>query len=218
MTATAKPAARKPPIPKQALAAKIFHWVNLISLFAMMGSGLQIYDANPVFGGREGFHIGSIVLRMQEDGSWTGFLPIDPRIGGWLGGGRHWHFFFMWFFGLNLLWYGIYILYTKRWQNRYVNSGDIKVLKEGTNAKRKNYAIHRLIYTVFIPILLLALFTGLGMWKPVQFGWIVELFGGWQSLRTVHFMTIPALMVLMVIHSLQGLKVGEWRLIRSIFA
>ena len=198
---TAKNTARKPPIPKQDLPAKIFHWVNIISLFALMGSGIQIYNANPVFGGREGFHF-------------PGFLAI----GGWLAGGRHWHFFFMWFFGLNLLWYGIFVFYTKRWKNRYVASADLKVIREGTNAKRKNYAFHRLVYTLFLPILLLGITTGLAMWKPVQFGWITFLFGSWQVLRTVHFMSIPAVLLLLIFHSLLALKVGEWRLVRSIFA
>ncbi|HEY9796132.1 MAG TPA: hypothetical protein V6D30_10865 [Leptolyngbyaceae cyanobacterium] len=46
---TSKPA----PKPKQAIAAKIFHWVNIISLLLMITSGLQIYNANPVFGGEE---------------------------------------------------------------------------------------------------------------------------------------------------------------------
>ncbi len=197
---TAKATARKPPIPKQDLAAKFFHWINIISLFALMGSGLRIYNANPVFGGRQGFH-----------------FPTEITLGVGLAGARHWHFFFMWFFGLNLLWYGIYVFYTRRWKNRYVGSADIKVIREGTNPKRKNYAFHRLIYTGFIPVLLLALLTGLGMWKPVQFGWIPALFGSWQALRTVHFMTIPLVLLLMIIHSLMALKVGEWRLVRSIF-
>jgi thiosulfate reductase cytochrome b subunit len=201
MTAKAAPAPRKAPIPKQALAAKVFHWVNILSLFAMMGSGLQIYNANPVFGGRSGTH-----------------FPGPMMIGGWLAGGRHWHFFFMWFFGLNLLWYGIYIFITKRWQNRYVGKNDLEAIQKGKNPKRRNYAIHRLIYTSWIPVLLLALLTGLGMWKTVQFGWIVDLFGGWQNLRTIHFLTIPAVLLMTIAHSLMALNVGQWKLVRSIFA
>ncbi|AGY57906.1 cytochrome b/b6 domain-containing protein [Gloeobacter kilaueensis] len=198
---TTKAPSRKPAVPKQALAAKIFHWINLGSLLAMMGSGLQIYNANPVFGGREGFHFPDFLI-----------------VGGWLAGGRHWHFFFMWLFGLNLLWYGIYILVTRRWQNRYVGKNDLEALQKGKNPKRRNYALHRLVYTSMFPILLMALFTGLGMYKPVQFGWIVELFGSWQALRTVHFLTVPLALGLMAVHSLLALQVGQWKLVRSIFA
>jgi len=70
----------------QTLPVKIFHWISLISLFLMITSGLQIYNANPVFGGRSGIHI-----------------PPILGLGGWLAGGRHWHFAMMWIFMLNLL-------------------------------------------------------------------------------------------------------------------
>jgi thiosulfate reductase cytochrome b subunit len=112
----------------------------------------------------------------------------------------------------------VYIFYTRRWKNRFVGKNDLEALQKSSNQKRRDYAIHRLIYTAFIPILLMALLTGLGMWKPVQFGWIVWMFGSWQALRTVHFLTIPLLLGLMVFHSLQALKIGQWPLIRSIFA
>ena len=43
-----------PKLPIQAIGAKIFHYCNFISLLIMLTSGLQIYNANPVFGGRGG--------------------------------------------------------------------------------------------------------------------------------------------------------------------
>lgn len=184
----------------QALAAKTFHWVNLISLFLMITSGLQIYNANPVFGGREGWHFPPIFL-----------------LGGWLAGGRHWHFAAMWLFALNLLWYGVYILLSRRWKHRYVSSKDIKALVVSHNQKRKNYAWHRIAYTAIIPVLLLAIFSGIGMYKPAQFYWIVDLFGNWQALRVVHFISVPIVIGFSFIHSWLGLKVGGSRLLDSMF-
>jgi len=185
--------------PTQAVPAKIFHWVNIISLLLMMTSGLQIYNANPVFGGRTGWH----------------FPPLF--LGGWLGGGRHWHFAAMWLFALNLLWYGIYIFITRRWQQRFIGTNDLKALQLSQNPKRKNYAWHRLVYTAIVPVLLLAILSGLGMYKPAQFPWIVDGFGSWQALRVVHFMTVPTVIMFALVHSLLGLKVGGLRLIESIF-
>ncbi|MGB7375236.1 MAG: cytochrome b/b6 domain-containing protein, partial [Rivularia sp. (in: cyanobacteria)] len=43
--------ASKRKFPTQAIPAKTFHWINIVSLFVMLTSGLQIYNANPVFGG-----------------------------------------------------------------------------------------------------------------------------------------------------------------------
>ena len=184
----------------QAIPAKIFHWVNIISLLLMLTSGLQIYNANPVFGGREGWHFPPLFL-----------------LGGWLAGGRHWHFAAMWMFGLNLLWYGVYIFITRRWKHRFLGSNDVKALQLSQNPKRRNYAQHRLVYTAIIPVLLLAILSGLGMYKPAQFHWIVDLFGSWQALRVVHFMSVPTVIVFAVVHSLSSLKVGGSRLVESIF-
>ncbi|MGL5806051.1 MAG: cytochrome b/b6 domain-containing protein [Xenococcaceae cyanobacterium] len=188
------------PAPQQALLPKVFHSLNIISIFLMIGSGLQIYNANPVFGGREGWHFPSFLL-----------------LGGWLDGGRDIHFASMWLFSMNLLIYGIYIFLTRRWKRRFVASGDVRVLKTGQNAKRKNYAWHRLIYTIIIPILLLAIASGLAMYKPAQLHWLASLFGNWQSLRTIHFVSVPIFILFTFIHSLLALKVGGMRLIRSMF-
>lgn len=191
---------RSRPQPNQALLAKVFHWVNLISLLLMITSGLQIYNANPVFGGRGGWQFPPLFL-----------------LGGWLAGGRHWHFAAMWLFALNLLGYGLYIFITQRWKHRFVGANDVKALQESQNPKRKIYAWHRVVYTAIVPILLLAIFSGMGMYKPAQFHWLVDLFGSWQALRVVHFTTIPLVVLFAILHSLLGLKVGGLRLINSMF-
>jgi len=191
----------KAPVQKRSpisVPAKVFHWVNVVSLFIMIASGLQIYNANPVFGGRAGLH-----------------FPMVGLLGGWLAGGRHWHFAGMWLFSLNLLWYGIYVLATRRWQHRYVGQNDIQALKLSHNPKRRIYAWHRLAYTAIIPILLLALLTGIGMYKPAQFHWVVDFFGDWFALRVVHFFTVPAVLIFAVVHSMLALKAGGDRLINS---
>ncbi|MEH2045714.1 cytochrome b/b6 domain-containing protein [Nostoc sp.] len=198
MTSTVPSPTRKRPT--QAIGAKIFHSCNIISLFIMLTSGLQIYNANPVFGGRAGFHI-----------------PPIFTLGGWLAGGRHWHFAAMWLFSLNLLWYGIYILITRRWRHRFVGANDFKALQKTPNSQRLIYAWHRIAYTAIIPILLLALFTGIGMYKPAQFPWIVDLFGDWQALRIVHFASVPMVILFAVIHYQLGKKVGGTQLTESMF-
>ncbi|MBW4683568.1 MAG: cytochrome b/b6 domain-containing protein [Komarekiella atlantica HA4396-MV6] len=198
MTSTVPVKTRKLPI--QAIGAKIFHLCNIISLSLMVTSGLQIYNANPVFGGRAGLHV-----------------PAIFTLGGWLAGGRHWHFAAMWLFSLNLLWYGIYVLITRRWRHRFMGVNDLKALQKTQNPQRLVYAWHRIVYTAVIPILLLALFTGIGMYKPAQFPWIVDMFGSWQALRIVHFASVPMFILFAVIHSLLGRKAGGSKLTESMF-
>jgi thiosulfate reductase cytochrome b subunit len=194
------PVKRKMQIPNQAFLAKTFHWINIISLILMIGSGLQIYNANPVFGGRGGWNFPDLLV-----------------LGGWLAGGRDWHFAAMWFYSLNLLWYGLYIAITRRWQRRFASTSDLKALQVGQNAKRKTYSWHRLVYTAIIPVLLLAILSGLAMYKPAQLHWLSGLFGNWQTLRTVHFLTVPTVILFTMAHSCFALKVGSIRLIKSMF-
>lgn len=197
MTTTSQ---RKSKLPSQALLAKAFHWVNIISLILMIGSGLQIYNANPVFGGRAGWDFPKFLL-----------------LGGWLAGGRDWHFTVMWIYSLNLLGYGLFILITRRWQNRFASSSDLKAIRVSQNEKRRNYAWHRFVYTAIVPILLLAIASGLAMYKPAQLHWLAALFGDWQTLRTVHFITVPIVLAFTLVHSLLALRVGSMRLVKSMF-
>jgi thiosulfate reductase cytochrome b subunit len=191
---------KSPPIPHQQLTIKLFHGIIIVSLILMIGSGLQIYNATPVFGGRSGWH-----------------FPEFLTLGKWLAGGRDWHFAMMWVYSFNLLIYGIYIFLTKRWKKRFAAASDIQVLKAGQNPKRKAYAWHRLIYTGIIPILILSIASGLAMYKPVQLAWLAALFGNWQTLRTVHFLTVPISILFMLTHVLMGFKVGGIRIVRSMF-
>jgi thiosulfate reductase cytochrome b subunit len=186
--------------PVQAIAAKAFHWINIVSLLVMVSSGLQIYNANPVFGGRGGVRFPELVT-----------------LGGWLGGGRNWHFAAMWVYAVNLFVYGCFIFITKRWKNRFAASNDIKALKASANPKRKLFAGHKLVYTVILVPLLVAIASGLAMYKPAQLPWLATLFGDWQTLRTVHFMTIPIVLGMTFVHSIMALKFGGLRLVKSMF-
>jgi thiosulfate reductase cytochrome b subunit len=179
---------------------RIFHWVNLISLFLMLTSGLQIYNANPVFGGRAGWHFPPFVL-----------------LGGWLAGGRHWHFAAMGLFSLNFFIYGLYLVFTRRWQHRFASAKDVTALARTTNAKRRTFAWHRLLYTAAIPVLGLPILTGIAMYKPAQFAWLVDWFGDWQGLRVVHFLAVPFFVGFTVLHSQLARRAGGDRLLDSMF-
>ena len=188
-------------VPFQTIAAKVFHWINLISVTTMLLSGLQIYNANPVFGGRGGLHIPPILL-----------------LGGWLAGGRDWHFAAMNLFAANLLAYGVYVLITRRWKTRFVGVKDAKAMASSRSPQRKAYALHRLAYTAIVPVLVGAIVSGVGMYKPAQFDWILKLASNdWQILRTVHFMTVPIVLVFVVVHVALVWRVGARNLVASMF-
>jgi thiosulfate reductase cytochrome b subunit len=191
---------KAPPVPPQTQFVKVLHGLIIVSLFIMITSGLQIYNATPVFGGKEG---------------WT--FPKWATLGGWLGGGRNWHFTAMWVFAFALLIYGIYIFITQRWKRKFASGQDLEALKASQNPKRVVYAWHRLIYTGIIPVLILAIFSGLAMYKPAQLHWLSGLFINWQILRTVHFLTVPISLLFVLVHIIMGIRAGGLRLTRSMF-
>jgi hypothetical protein len=69
---------------QQPLLIRICHWFNAVFITVMAGSGLQILTAYPALGSR------------GEQYWWYPFQNVAPpswlKIGGWLEGGRHWHF------------------------------------------------------------------------------------------------------------------------------
>jgi hypothetical protein len=77
------------------LAIRITHWVNAISLFVMVTSGLRIFRAFPSFGPK----IPEKILLN---------IPKSITLGGWLGGALQWHFTFMWFFAASGAFYVVY--------------------------------------------------------------------------------------------------------------
>ena len=66
---------------------RLTHWLNVVAIVMMFGSGWQIYDASPLFG--------------------FTFPPL-LTIGGWLGAAIAWHLAFMWLLVVNGLVYFIW--------------------------------------------------------------------------------------------------------------
>jgi len=77
---------------------RLCHWVNVVSLFVLVGSGLQIFRAFPSFGAK---------IPQKDLLHW----PKAFALGGWLGGALQWHLTFMWIYmatGLLYLGYQVF--------------------------------------------------------------------------------------------------------------
>ena len=185
-----------PPRAIHPLWTRALHALDIGLLLVMVSSGLQIYNANPVFGGREGMT-----------------MPTPLLLGGWLGGGRQWHFAGMGLFALNL---GIWIaLLLRRRHRRLAALDDVSSLRASQSQPRRRLASHRLVYTAMLIVLSFALLSGLAMYKPASFWWLAGCFGNWQTLRTVHFATVPAMAALTLSHGVLSWRIGGLRLLRS---
>lgn len=174
------------------------HWLNTISLFILIGSGLRIFIAFPSFGSKI----------PREDFFLT--IPNSLTIGGWLGGALQWHFTFMWIYMITGLVYVIYQFTSGHWKRVLFTHKDVS----GVLPMAKHYFLFRskpeiteqynplqkLAYTSVIILGLLSVVTGLAIYKPVQFSFLTELMGGFGFARILHFVVMCAFILFVVGH------------------
>jgi thiosulfate reductase cytochrome b subunit len=148
----------------------------------------------------------------------------------WLAMARRWHFFFAWIFVANGLAYVLYTLLSRHlgrdlWPTRTELRGIGTSIKHhvmfrrptGEAARRYN-VLQNLAYLVVIFVLLPLLVTaGLAMsprLDTVFTGW-VDLLGGRQSARSLHFIAAAGLLLFTLVHLFEVVVAGAWNEIRS---
>jgi thiosulfate reductase cytochrome b subunit len=149
-----------------------------------------------------------------------------------LADGRRWHFFFAWLFVINGLVYlawgliGGHLrkdllptraqLAPKHILHEISTHARLKFPK-GEEARRYN-VIQKITYLVVILLLLPAMVaTGLCMSPGFNAAapWLVDLFGGRQSARTIHFLSASLIVAFVVVHLLLVVLSGLWNNMRS---
>ena len=148
----------------------------------------------------------------------------------WLSMGRHWHFFFAWLFVINGISYVLYALFTghlnrdllpTRDELRHIGRSikDHLLLRHPTGEAAKRYnVLQNIAYLVVIfGLLPLVIVAGMAMsprLDAVLPGWI-EVLGGRQSARTLHFLAATGLLLFVLVHVFEVLISGAWNQIRS---
>lgn len=143
---------------------------------------------------------------------------------------RRWHFLFAWIFVVNGLLYLGYSLATGQSRFRLIPSTDqlrhfgsslwqhlTLRFPQGTEAKRYN-VLQKLTYLILIGVLLpvqilagLTMSPGMDAFAPV----LLEIFGGRQSARTVHFIIANLVLAFIIVHVAMVILAGFWNNIRS---
>ena len=151
----------------------------------------------------------------------------------WLAMGRAWHFFFAWILVINGALYvllGILSGHLRRdlWPTHldlrrlghtFVEHARLRFPK-GDEARRYN-GIQKLAYLfiVFIvgPLIVL---TGLTMSPTLDAGWpwLLVIFGGRQSARTIHFICAMTLLAFFLVHIAMVVLSGPWNNLRSMIS
>ncbi len=181
-------ATARPKEPVHPAYVRLTHWINVIAIFAMIGSGWEIYNASPLF---------------------PFVFPKGVTLGGWLAGALLWHFAAMWLLVANGLVYVILGLATGRFRRRLLPmrpADFIRDLRAALSGRLAHddlsvyNAVQKALYIGVILAGILIVASGLSIWKPVQLRELTALFGGYDTARFVHFFTMAAIVVFLAIH------------------
>jgi thiosulfate reductase cytochrome b subunit len=143
--------------------------------------------------------------------------------------GRRWHFFFAWIFVINGAIYLISSLLSRhvwrdllpsREQLRNIGPTILHHMRLKFPHERDYNVLQKLVYLVMIfGVLPLIVLAGLVMSPGMDaaFPWLVDLFGGRQTARTIHFICATLVVLFVIVHVALVLVSGVWNNIRSMF-
>jgi thiosulfate reductase cytochrome b subunit len=201
------------------------HWANLLCLAILLMSGLQIFNAHPALYWGEASDFEHPWLSISTFPGWLTIPGVQD-----LATGRVWHFFFAWLFVMNGLAYALYSLVNGHvardlvpargdWHHIGATIRDHLTLRfpRGPAAARYN-VLQRLTYLAVVFVLApLVIVTGLTMSPAVtaSMPWLLDVFGGRQSARTVHFIIALGFVSFVTVHVLLIVLSGFFNNIRS---
>jgi thiosulfate reductase cytochrome b subunit len=177
---------------------RVLHWINAVAIIMMVMSGLQVYNASPLFASLTFSH--SITL------------------GSWLGAALLWHFAAMWLLMVNGLIYLIMGFATGRFAKKLLPISPRGVISDAAAALTgklshddlsKYNQVQKLLYAGIIVVGIVIVLSGLSIWKPVQLQYLTALFGGYDIARYVHFFCMSAIVAFLAIHVLLAILVPK---------
>ncbi len=169
------------------LIVRVTHWLNAFAMVCMIMSGWRIYNASPLF---------------------PFSFPAWATLGGWLGGAIAWHFAAMWLLVGNGLVYLLYGLLSGHLGRSFLPLSPVAIWRDllAALALRLDHrlgrynAVQRLLYVVVLVLGVLAVASGLALWKPVQLQALTELLGGYEVARRVHFLAMAGIVGFILVH------------------
>ena len=218
---------------RHALFARAWHWVNALAFFIMLMSGLMIFNAHPrLYWGHYGANHDPawLALGSAEGIAFPGWATIPSTYS--LADARLWHFAFAWVLALGLLAYLIGAFFSghivrqlhitrAEWSPRHLwhEVSEHARLRFPTGVAALNYnTLQKLAYAgVLFGLLPLMIASGLAMSPALDaaWPWLVDMLGGRQSARSLHFIAAFALLGFFVVHMAVVLLAGPVNEVRS---
>ncbi len=246
---------------RQSVWTRATHWIWAISLFFLLLSGLQIFNAHSTLyiGQQSGFAFDNSVLSMGavrtpeglagrttvlgDQFDTTGVFGVsgtseNPQVRGFpaaltlpsyrdLATGRVVHFFFAWMLVVTLLVWLIASLVNGHLRRDLAPTGrDLAHLPRDVadharlrfHHTGKYNVLQKLSYCiVFFVLFPLIVLTGLTMSPGMDaaWPWLLDVFGGRQTARTIHFVAMMLLVVFFLVHIIMVFAAGPINELRS---
>ena len=211
---------------RHALSTRLWHWLNLLCVVVLFMSGLTISNAHRrLYWGDWGFEASQAWLMVPRFPDWMtipGYYSLAVA--------RDWHILMAWPFALGLLfmWIAMMVnrhfkrdIVTKRreWRPSAIWRDVVEHLKLNFDHHEGKYNFlqklpYGLVLGVFLPMMI---FTGISISPGMEptFGWLVDLLGGRQSARSLHFIFAFAIAGFFIVHVLLVILSGPIRQMRD---
>ncbi len=216
-------------IRRHRLSTRLWHAVNAVSIFVLIGSGLGISNAHPrLYWGAYGANLDHAWATLPRFPAWL-TIPASYN----LAISRRWHLFFALVLAFSLLVYLIVALLDRHIaRDLRVRARDLSPAHLGADLRahlRLRFhdpaapgaynVLQKLSYVgVLFVMLPLVILTGLALSPGMNaaWPWLLDVFGGRQSARSLHFIAMAAIALFTIVHLAMVILAGPWNELRSI--
>tara|TARA_B100001750_G_scaffold239008_1_gene246426 strand:- start:946 stop:1611 length:666 start_codon:yes stop_codon:yes gene_type:complete len=211
---------------RHAVSTRLWHWLNLLCVVVLFMSGLTISNAHRrLYWGDWGFEASQAWLMVPRFPDWMtipGYYSLAVA--------RDWHILMAWPFALGLLFMWIAMMINRHFKRDIVTKPrewrPSAIWRDVVEHLKLNFDHHEgkynflqklaygLVLGVFLPMMI---FTGISISPGMEptFGWLVDLLGGRQSARSLHFIFAFAIAGFFIVHVLLVILSGPIRQMRD---
>jgi thiosulfate reductase cytochrome b subunit len=216
-----------PEIARHGAVVRITHWLTVVSFLALLVSGAEIVISHPRFYWGEVGNVGTtplftLPIPASRDTVPTGYQRVMPDQNGW---SRYLHFQAAWAIVLTGIVYGASILWTGHLRRdllpvpadrtlQALRRVIGRYLRRAPPERADSYSynvIQRSAYLIVIFVLFpLVIWTGLALSPAFDSAvpFAVNVLGGRQSARTLHFIVSGLLLLFLVVHVAMVIQAG----------
>jgi thiosulfate reductase cytochrome b subunit len=179
---------------------RITHWTWALGVLILIGSGLRIYESDPVF------ESVSFPVWITLGGSYEDTNKLHNDFG--LAAALLWHFAAMWLLFAGLVTFVVYGLVSGHFRRKYVPITVQEVTSNVADFLKGHLAhdigvrnaVQKLLYAFALCAMLAMVLSGLVLWKPVQFHQLSLIMGQYEGARYVHFFGMVGIVLFLVVH------------------